>query len=190
MTTVPVQERMTADEFLAIPYGELPRFSELVDGEVIVNEASPHHSVVQGNLYYAFRRWMSASPGRGQVFTPIDVAMDERNVFGPDLSWYSARNSLDLDSPGPSGRPDLAAEVRSPSTWSYDIGAKKTTYERLGLPELWLVDTPADEVLVFRRSTPGSTRFDIALELGRGEALGSPLLPGFRLDVDVLFDLT
>lgn len=52
------------------------------------------------------------------------------------------------------------------------------------------MDTPAEEVLVFRRSTPDSTRFNLALELGRGEALESPLLPGFRLAVNVLFDLT
>ncbi|MDQ3719269.1 MAG: Uma2 family endonuclease [Actinomycetota bacterium] len=83
----------------------------------------------------------------------------------------------------------MVAEVRSPSTWRYDVGAKKSSYERSGLPELWLVDTAADEVLVFRRSTPGATRFDVALELGRGEALESPLLPGFRLALDELFDL-
>jgi hypothetical protein len=37
--------------------------------------------------------------------------------------------------------PDLAVEVRSPSTWRYDVGKKKATYERGGLPELWPVDT-------------------------------------------------
>jgi len=45
-------------------------------------------------------------------------------------------------------------EVRSASTSRYDIGAKKAAHERAGLPELWLVDTAADEVLVFRRSSP------------------------------------
>ena len=190
MTAVPVQQRMTADEFLAIPEGEGPRWQELVDGEVIVNEPDAVHNRVQGNLYLAIRLWMSAAPNRGQVYTPIDVVMDESNVFAPDLCWYRPGSSMDVEAPAPYGRPDLAAEVRSPSTWSYDIGAKKTTYERLGLPELWLVDTPAEEVLVFRRSTPGSTSFDLALELGQGEALESPLLPGFRLALDELFDLT
>ena len=48
--------------------------------------------------------------------------------------------------------PDLAVEVRSPSTWRYDVGAKKDGYERHGLPELWLVDTEARSVLVYRRA--------------------------------------
>jgi Uma2 family endonuclease len=83
--------------------------------------------------------------------------------------------------------PDLAVEVRSPSTWRYDIGAKKSAYERAGLPELWLVDVAADVVLVFRRSSPRAASFDVALELGRDDALGSPLLPGFALALGALF---
>ncbi len=79
-------------------------------------------------------------------------------------------------------------EVRSPSTWRYDVGAKKATYERLGLAELWLVDTAADEVLVFRRSSPATTAFDVALELGAGESLTTPLFPGFTLELAELFD--
>jgi len=189
MTAVPVQERMTAEEFLELPEREGARFRELVDGEVIVNEPTAVHQLVEGNLYHAFRLWLGASPDRGQVFIPIDVGMDEHNVFAPDLSWYAAENALDVNSPAPYRRPDLVAEVRSPSTWRYDVGAKKATYERLGLSELWLVDTPAHEVLIFRRSGPGTPRFDVALELGVGERLESPLLPGFGLAVDDLFDL-
>lgn len=83
--------------------------------------------------------------------------------------------------------PDLAVEVRSPSTWRFDIGAKKANYERHGLAELWLVDTAADVVLVFRRSVPDATRFDISLELTSADALTSPLLPGFSLLVGEIF---
>ncbi len=52
-------------------------------------------------------------------------------------------------------------DVRSPSTWRYDIGTKKSVYEREGLPELWLVDTDAGVLLVFRRSTPKAPSFDV-----------------------------
>jgi len=83
--------------------------------------------------------------------------------------------------------PDLAVEVRSPSTWRYDIGLKKGAYERHGLPELWLVDTDADAVLVFRRSEPTAPTFDVSLELAREDDLRSPLLSGFVLPVAALF---
>jgi hypothetical protein len=39
----------------------------------------------------------------------------------------------------------------------------------------------------FRRSAPEVTTFDVALELGRGETLSSPQLPGFELALDELF---
>ena len=81
-------------------------------------------------------------------------------------------------------------EARSPSTWRYDIGAKKAVYEGHGLHELWLVDTRAEEVLVFRRSKPSGKTFDVSLELGLGKAIESPLLAGFQLGLVELFDLT
>ncbi len=78
--------------------------------------------------------------------------------------------------------------MRSPSTCRYDVGAKKRTYERLGLAELWLVDTESDTVLVYRRSSPGSPEFDVALEPGAGETLATPLIRGFEIDLAALFD--
>ena len=77
--------------------------------------------------------------------------------------------------------------MRSPSTWRYDVGRKRSVYETGGVPELWLVDTKAEAVLVYRRSAPGVGRFDVALELT--DTLNSPLLPGFSLDLKALFRL-
>ncbi len=66
-------------------------------------------------------------------------------------------------------------------------GAKKAAYERQGLPELWLVDTAAEGVLVFRRSARGAPTYDVARELDRRPSLESPLLPGFTLPISALF---
>lgn len=93
----------------------------------------------------------------------------------------------DPNSPPPYSLPDLAVEIRSPSTWRYDVGAKKAAYERHGLPELWLVDTVARTVLVFRRSNPRVAGFDVALELEDGETVVSPQLPSFGVEVGEVF---
>lgn len=108
-------------------------------------------------------------------------------VYAPDIRWYGKVRAPGRHAQPPSPMPDLAVEVRSPSTWRYDIGAKKAGYERRGLRELWLADTAAEEVLVFRRSSPGANNFDVALELDRTQRLESPLLPGFALDLAELF---
>ncbi len=118
---------------------------------------------------------------------PLDVQLDERNVFNPDILWYAEGRAPARNAPRPSPMPDVAIEVRSPSTWQYDIGAKKAAYERHGLPELWLVDTSAEAVVVFRRSRAEARTFDLALELCRDDRLESPLLPGFRLALGELF---
>jgi Uma2 family endonuclease len=185
MQTMAVAQRMTADEFLALPWEGMYR--ELVAGEVVVERPLNLHQWTVQELFGAFRDWVSEAPGRGRLSLELDVRIDERNVYGPDLMWYAEGRAPTRRDPRPYPVPDIAVEVRSPSTWRYDIGAKKAGYERVGLPELWLVDTAADEVLVFRRAGPHSPTFDVALELAIGDTLTSALLPGFALDLKTLF---
>lgn len=105
-------------------------------------------------------------------------------MYGPDVVWYREGRSPRRGDIAPYPLPDLAVEVRSPSTWRHDIGAKKRNYERRGVAELWLVDTAAD---VVRRSPPQAPTFDISDELDANATLTSPLLPGFALPVAGIF---
>ncbi len=178
---------MTADEFLRLPpWPDGPRL-ELVEGEVVVDLPLPIHQFLCTELLYRLEAWRRERPGRGSAWMPLDVKIDGLNVYNPDIMWYPSGHTPEPDEKT-SALPHLAIEVRSPSTWRHDTGAKKAAYERRGLRELWLVDTANESVLVFRRSQPDTERFDVTLELGRGRALESPLLPGFRLAVDALFD--
>ncbi len=180
-----VAERMTADEFMAL---EDPRHLQLIDGEVVVSEARWLHQHCLLEIVLALRAWTAREEDRGAVSLPIDVKLNERNVYAPDVSWYAEGRVPDdpaIDPPYP--LPDLAIEIRSTSTWRYDVGTKKRVYEQCGLLELWLVDTDAQSVLVFRRSTPDQPAFDIALELDRSINLTSAMLPGFNLPLVILF---
>ena len=187
MTAVQVAERMTAKEFLALPVPQRGRPWNLVGGEVVVNQATALHSAVASNLRYALEIWARGQLGSGALHEPLAIQVDERNVYAPDILWYAEGRIPDPYDEPPYPLPDIAVEVRSPSTWRYDIGAKKAGYERRGLPELWLIDTQADAVLVFRRSSPDAPTFDVALELDREEQLTSPLLPGFSLALGEVF---
>lgn len=188
MHSVPVAEPITAKHYLALEPAEPdPPRTELIDGEVVVNAPRWLHQIIAGELFFAVTAWTREQRGRGRAIWPIDVQLDELNVFNPDILWYGEQRMPPARSDPPYPLPDLAIEVRSPSTWRYGIGAKKTHYERQGLPELWLVDTAAEEVLVFRRSSPGAASFDRALELAREDTLGSPLLSGFSLTLGELF---
>ncbi len=181
-----VQQRMTAEGYLALePDG---RWMELIDGVLVVNEPGVRHGVTHTQLLLAIGAWIQAAPGRGMVIAPLDVRLDEHNVYAPDLLWYAEHSAPALDDPAPHPLPELAVEIRSPSTWRHDIGVKKSVYEREGLRELWLVDTAASVVLVFRRSQAGAPAFDVALELGGADVLTSALPPGFELGAGELFE--
>lgn len=184
MSSMPVTERMTADEFLARPEDSTCR-RELIDGRLVeMDMPRPRHQIVSGELHFALESWRRADPAaRGLVLLPVDIRIDDGTVVGPDLCWFAAPTRVDVNRIG-QPIPDLAVEVRSPSTWTYDIGTKQRIYDEAGVPELWLVDIAS--VHVRRRSAPG-VRFDVELEVTCGEDLTSPRLPGFRLSVAGLF---
>ena len=186
--TMPVAERMTAAKFLALPVPERGRPWNLVDGEVVVNEPTRLHAGALGALHLALGSWTEGEEAaRGEASLAVDVELDGRNVFAPDLLWWAEGRVPPRDARPPYPMPDIAVEVRSPATWRYDIGEKKAGYERHGLPELWLLDTVADRVRVLRRSHPGGPRFDVEFDLGSEKTLTSPLLPGFELPLAGVF---
>jgi Uma2 family endonuclease len=187
MDAVTATAQMTATEFLALPYDERTRYRQLIDGELVMNDPTWRHNGAQVAILTAVRNWTREARGRGRVGLPLDVRIDERSVYKPDVVWYSEGRVPSRDDPAPYPVPDLAVEVRSPSTWRFDIGRKKDNYERHGVAELWLVDTAADVVFVFRRSHPRAPHFDVSLDYGSDQALTSRLLPGFELAVGEVF---
>jgi len=188
MTAMPVAEPMTAEQYLARPYDPRERGWELIGGQLIdMHDPLLPHELVRMAILDALRSWSRAEPGGGLAIGSIDVGIGPHDVYGPDILWYRGDRVPGPDHGRPYPVPDLAVEIRSPSTWRYDIGTKKAGYERADLAELWLVDTAADEVLAFRRSRPDAPEFDVALELTRDDALTSPLLPGFSLPVGTIF---
>ena len=186
MTTLPAST-LTADEYLATG-DERPRFTELINGEVIVNTPNLRHQRIEAKLQSLLYNWCEAEEGRGEAPHSLDARLDTGNVFAPDVWWVAEHHRPGRDATHLVGPPDLAVEVRSPSTWRFDVGTKKQVYERAGLPELWLLDTASDTILVYRRSSPDQPTFDVELEVGAGDVLESPMLLGFQLEVGPLFD--
>lgn len=177
---------VTADEFFAMA-DRLPPTAQLIEGEVvIVDSPSIRHQLVVGELYHRLRLWIAAAPGRGLCGIPVDVELDDRNVYAPDLWWYREGRKPDVAHIRLPSLPDLAVEALSPSTRRYDLGAKRTRYEQLGLCELWIVDPWSHDdraVQVHRRSVDTAPGFDDIRALGLGDVLTSPQLPGFSLPV-------
>ncbi|MDN5920093.1 MAG: Uma2 family endonuclease [Pseudonocardia sp.] len=178
MTVPATAPRISSEEFLS---RDFPIGSELVDGVVHMNDPAFLHQEVVRRLCLALSIWADGASGRGRAGVGGNWVLSDGHVYKPDV-WWAATPPRGTRHSGP---PDLAVEVRSPGTWALDVGPKLRRYEAAGTTELWLVDPPASSVLVLRRDAT-DTGFDAAVDIGSGE-LTSPLLPGFTLDVDVLF---
>jgi len=178
----------TAEEFLARPEDPLHRRAELIDGRIVMHEPRALHQHVVLSLAIALRSWIASPDGRGFVIFSQHQHLTDRDVLSPDVLWWADIARVDLQR---NVQPvaDLVVEVRSPSTWKYDIGVKRRLYEEHGAGELWLVDTSSSSVIVCRRSEPDAPRFDVEGELSSPELLTSPALPGFKLAVEDLFRL-
>jgi Uma2 family endonuclease len=178
--------RITAEEYFALTADD-PRSTWLVEGEIVVNQPKFNHGVLQVRIATALQNWIDAGQDRGLASMPTAVEMDDYNVYGPDVLWVAQKHVPKDLHRYPEGVPELCVEIRSESTWRYDIGAKKRVYETGGLAELWLVDDRGEVVLVYRRSKPTSPVFDVELELAKNDTLTSPQLPGFALPLEKLF---
>ena len=158
---------------------------ELYDGEVYVAPAPmPRHQVALAELFG--RLWQFAEGSGGLVLTaPIDIVFDELNVLQPDIAYFSLSRRHHLR-PDAVTRvpPDLVVEVVSPSTVRNDLGRKKATFARFGVPEYWIVDPQIARV---ERYDLVDRRYVLTLAAGPRESFESTSLAGFRCDVDSLF---
>lgn len=179
---------MTADEFFALPDDELPPRTQLIDGGLVVNSPTARHQRIIFWLAHLHLRFLEDHPDAGELGAVADLPLDQHNVFVPDLWWVPNDGRLASDESRFGTPPPLVVEVRSPSTWRYDVHTKLKRYEQAGVAEVWLVDTAADVVLVFRRSAPEVDHFDLGLEVGATDVLSTPLIPGWTIDLRELFD--
>lgn len=186
MSSVSPPQRMTVEEFLALPELEVGH-RELIDGEVVISFPTFAHENAVLNLAVALKTWMRGAPGRGTVSLAIDTFAGPTSSLGPDLQWWAEGRELPdrFTRPYPMG--DVVLEVRSPSTWALDVGVKRRLYEDGGVQELWLADPLSRTVLVFARSAPDAPDYDAVRDLAPEDELTSSLLPGFAVAIAELF---
>ena len=177
----------TADEFLARE-GEEYRWEELIGGRIVVTDPKFPHQLACTKIVGALMRWSEEDKrGFGVATITLGLRIDDRNVLAPDALWYADATQPGHDLPAQLLPPQLVVEVRSPSTWTRDRGVKRELYEAWGVQELWLVDTRSSTVVVHRRGERDAPAFAAPFEVGPGDALRSPMLPGFELAARRLF---
>lgn len=143
---------MTVRDLAAIP--DDGRRHELIDGVLYVSPAPGlRHQHAVFRLYGLLES--GCPPGMDVVGGPFAVRSGDRVELRPDLVVGRAEDFTDADLPVP---PLLAVEVVSPSTGIHDRVTKKAVYERMGVPDYWVIDPVALSLTAFETGEDGRYR--------------------------------
>ena len=146
--TIAVDNRVTAEDYRALPEGG-QRY-QLIEGDLYMSP-SPNrfHQDISRNIELIVGNYLGNHPV-GQVYdAPLDVYLDNDNVFQPDLVFVAHENYRVLTDAGIEGVPDLVIEILSPGTAKLDRNAKQRVYAQRGVKEMWLVDPETTTVAVY-----------------------------------------
>lgn len=154
---------------------------ELIGGELIVT-AAPSTRHQEAVLELGARLLEHAKRRGGKVYVaPTDVFFTDRDVVEPDVLYVGPESVGRVERRFVRGPPDIVVEVSSPSSRLLELHRKRELYQVQGVPEYWFVDLESDRVEVYRLEEGG---YGAPLVLTRGDALESPLLPGFSVQVE------
>lgn len=164
--------RTAMEVFSLLPEGTL---CEVIENQLYMSP-SPNRKHQRLSIFISTRIFnFLAKKNSGEVYVaPIDVFLDSKNAFQPDIVFVSNENSNILSDRGIEGAPDLVIEILSTSNEKHDTVKKKAVYERCGVKEFWLVDPKARNAYGFQ------------LSKGKYKSIGKPFKKiSFRI-----FDLT
>ena len=144
----PRQGSWTYETYAALP-DDGNRY-EVVQGVLMMSPApeTAHQGVIQRISHYLDERIFA--PRIGLVFTgPIDVVLSAHTTVQPDVLVVLKEHTNRIQPKRIVGVPDLAVEVISPGSATYDRLVKYSAYERAGVPEYWLVNASERTIEVF-----------------------------------------
>lgn len=187
MPAVATPLKLTYEDHRLFP--EDGRRHELIDGEHVVTPApTPKHQFILSNLHLALGRLVTEQNLGRVAFSPFDIVLSNFDVVQPDLFFLSHDRMHLLRDNRLDGMPDLAVEVLSESTRKRDEVLKRHLYEQHGALEYWVIDPELETVKIYRREGDGfGEKTELSIEAG--DRLTSPLLPGFEMDLEQLFDV-
>ena len=134
----------TFKDYLKLPEGSP---YQLIEGELIMSPSpNSYHQTISKNLEFILIGYTKANKSGIVLHAPIDVYIDEKNVFQPDIIFISKENKSILRKKGIVGAPDLVIEILSVSTMGYDEIVKKNIYLEAGVKE-YITVNPSEKII-------------------------------------------
>ena len=180
--TIDKTKEWNVDDYLLLEESNLP--CELINGELFMSPApNPNHQRISRRL---FKLLDGAIKNSGEVFySPIDLFIDSKNVFQPDLVYISKKSKVYVTERGIEGPPEIIVEIISPANGYSDRNRKKKTYLAFGVKEYWIVD-PANKTIEIY--TPKTGLDSPLLCLAEEGEVSSSVLKNLKFNVSDIFN--
>ena len=153
-------ERWTAARVRTLP-SDSKRY-EVIAGELFVTPAPTfdHQDAVQ-RMFFPIREYLERIRAGYPAMSPADIEFDDETLVQPDVfvvplvDGRRPRRWRDIT------RLLLAVEILSPSTARADRTVKRRLFQRVGVPDYWIVDV---EARLVERWRPGDERPEIVTD--------------------------
>lgn len=177
------KNRWTVEEYMLM---EVSAPYQLINYELIY---TPSRTIKHQNVMMKFLMLISAfleeTKDKGLlIMGPIDVVLDEGNVFQPDWVYVCEARKNELVKDNVQGAPDLIVEILMPETAAYDIGVKKQTCEKFGVKEYIIIDPDLQNAEVYVLKDDA---FFIDQKVESPESFHSHVLKGFSVNLQEIF---
>lgn len=179
-TSAPLVNRHDYEEM-----SEGPPYYQVIVGDLIMSPSpTPNHQDIVLEIAALIRNYLEKKP-IGRVFVaPLDVFLDDYNIYQPDVIFISNERLDILTGKGVEGAPDLVVEILSPSTARLDKGAKRKKFAQTGVKELWLVAPETRTISIYLMDQDAEKP---ARTHGEKSVFESSLLPGLKFKAAVIF---
>ena len=176
----------TADEFMEIAASD--KLLELIEGKLTSVCAAAWGSSEIASRISAYLQFYAGTRGFGRVFVTdgsFRISETPDTVVQPDVAFVRSDRFEGQD---PTtyyrGTPDIVVEVRSPSDRLAEMVRKMDGYLQAGTELTWLIDP-------LKRQIHVRTHHDAVAQIliPSDRLSGAPVLPGFSLPVEHIFDL-
>ncbi|KQM77093.1 restriction endonuclease [Pedobacter sp. Leaf216] len=178
-------------------YADYMRFEfkdrlEIIKGYLFKMSSAPSriHQKLSGRIYVSIYNALNGC--KCEVYSaPFDVRLANRSlndkevftVVQPDIVVVCDQSKLDKR--GCIGAPDIVVEILSPGYNKKELVNKYEVYEEAGVKEYWIV-SPSEKTF-FRYILDVKGKFQPTKLLTEGEVVTTPILPGFSLDLEAVF---
>lgn len=130
--------RTGLEAFELMPEGTL---CQLIN-DIIVMSPTPTtpHARIQRKIFVQIEVFIEGHRKGEVFFAPVDVYLNEKNVYQPDIFYLSNEQLSFVKRKGVYGAPALVIEILSEGNQRYDLKDKKSVYEQCGVKEYWVID--------------------------------------------------